>query len=239
MVLQASTKRRQSEEPLAEQAYYTIRERILRGTFPPGAVLSRRKLADEFNMSFLPVSEALQRLQAEGLVESRPRVGTRVRTPTQDEVRGRNIVREALEAQSAMLCCEFATFQERLELRRMADHLDTLYQRSFSGEKDTDFLYVVHSNHLSLHMQIATCARCPELKQAIERNHVLIYNWFYDVTVERRQLPADFHAQLIEVVTGRDIQAAQQAMREHVRYGLVNVLENIGPKSDGDWRLRR
>jgi DNA-binding GntR family transcriptional regulator len=239
IVLRASTKKRKSEEPLAEQAYYTIRERILRGAFPPGTVLSRRKLADEFSMSFLPVSEALQRLQSEGLVESRPRVGTRVRTPTQDEVRGRNVVREALEAQSAMLCCEFATFQERLELRRMADHLDTLYQRSVSDERDTGFLYVVHSNHLNLHMQIATYARCPELKQAIERNHVLIYNWFYDVTAQRRVLPADFHAQLIEVITGKNIQAAQQAMREHVRYGLESILENIGPKSDGDWRLRR
>jgi DNA-binding GntR family transcriptional regulator len=47
-------------------------------------------------------------------------VGTRVRTPTPEEVRGRYFVREALEAQSARLCCERATFQERIELRRMA-----------------------------------------------------------------------------------------------------------------------
>src|ERR1700735_3759583 len=99
MTPRSATKKRHKEEPLAEQAYYTIRERILRGTFPPGTVLSRRKLADEFSMSFLPVSEALQRLQSEGLVESRPRVGTRVRMPTADEVRGRYVVREALEAQ--------------------------------------------------------------------------------------------------------------------------------------------
>src|SRR5438105_3260353 len=105
--------------PLMEQAYFMIRERILRGSLPLGSVLSRRKLAEEFGMSFLPISEALQRLQTEGLVESRPRVGTRVRIPTPDEVRGRYVVREALEAESAKLCCTHATFQQRLELRRM------------------------------------------------------------------------------------------------------------------------
>ncbi|MBM4027363.1 MAG: GntR family transcriptional regulator, partial [Planctomycetes bacterium] len=170
-----------SKAPLADQAYFTIRDHILSGTFPPGAVLSRRRLADKFGMSFLPISEALQRLESDGLVESRPRVGTRVRTPTPEEVRGRYVVREALEAQSARLCCERATFPERLELRRMAEQLDTLYSRSAAGERDADFLYVVHQQHMNLHLRIADHARCPELKEAIEKNHVLIYNWFYDV----------------------------------------------------------
>ena len=64
---------------LNDRAYYMVREQILRGAFPPGTVLSRRRLASQFGMSFLPISEALQRFESEGLVESRPRVGTRVR----------------------------------------------------------------------------------------------------------------------------------------------------------------
>ena len=36
-------------------------------------------------MSFLPVSEALLRLEFEGMLESRPRAGTRVRIPTREE----------------------------------------------------------------------------------------------------------------------------------------------------------
>ena len=48
-------------------------------------------------MSFLPVSEALLRLEFEGLLESRPRAGTRVRIPSPDDVRGHYLVRETLE----------------------------------------------------------------------------------------------------------------------------------------------
>ena len=230
---------RSSKVPLCDQAYYMIRERILRGISPPGAVLSRRLLARELGMSLLPVSDAFQRLESEGLVESRPRVGTRVRTPTQDEVRGRYVVREALEAESAKLCCARATYQERLELRRMAEQLDTLYARAEASEQDTDFLYVVHDNHLNLHMRIADYARCPELKEAIEKNHVLIYNWFYDVTARRRSLPPRFHRDLMQAITGDDPRAAEEAMRRHVQWGLETVLEVIGPPSEGDWRLKR
>ena len=67
---------------LAEEAYLRIREDILRGNLVIGAPVSRRSLAKALDMSMLPVAEALQRLEREGLVESRPRVGTRVRVPT-------------------------------------------------------------------------------------------------------------------------------------------------------------
>jgi GntR family transcriptional regulator, rspAB operon transcriptional repressor len=196
-------------------------------------------MATDLEMSFLPISEALQRLQAEGLLESRPRVGTRVRTPTQDEILGRYVVREALEAQSAMLCCERASFQERLELKRTAEHLDTMYQTLAYADKDSSLQYVVHKHHLDLHMKIAEFARCKELTAAIEQNHVLIYNWFYDVSIKRRQLPEQFHSKLIEVITGTDIEAAALAMRHHVRYGLEEMVAAYVPAVEADWRLKR
>src|SRR5713101_6543585 len=91
----------QEDSSLAGEAYLVVRERILRGELPIGKVISRRKVAIELGMSLLPVSEALLRLEFEGLLESRPRAGTRVRIPTEQDVRGHYIVREALEVQAA------------------------------------------------------------------------------------------------------------------------------------------
>ena len=61
---------------LAAEAYSVVRQRILRGELVLGQTISRRKLAAELGMSFLPVSEALLRLEVEGLLESCPRAGT-------------------------------------------------------------------------------------------------------------------------------------------------------------------
>ena len=68
----------QESVSLAGEAYVILRERILRGELPIGKVISRREVATELGMSMLPVSEAIQRLELEGLLESRPRAGTRV-----------------------------------------------------------------------------------------------------------------------------------------------------------------
>lgn len=231
-----ATTKTSHKAPLSEQAYYLIRERILSGALPPGAVFSRRRLAKEFNMSFVPISEAVQRLASDGLVESRPRVGTRVRMPSPDEVRGQFVVREALEAQSAILCCERAAFAERLELRSAAEQLDALYERG--AHVNRKFLYAVHMNHVQLHMRIAEYGHCPELKEAIERDQILIHNWFYDVLAGKIP-PPHFHAKLVEFITGKDVRAAEGAMREHVRYGLPGVLDSMGSQFAQDWRLKR
>jgi len=225
--------------PLWNKAYYRIRERILRGEFSPGEALSARRLAAEFGMSLLPVSQAFRQLESEKLLESRPRAGTRVRIPVPEEIRGRCIVREALEAQSARLFSVNATMKERVELMRLAQQLDTLYGRFGQGGSDPELQYVVHTLHFELHMRIAEYARCEELKDAIERNQILIYNWFFDLATNRRSLPAGFHAQLLQVVAGSDPMAADEAMRAHVTYGVPELLEQPMPPASNDWRLRR
>jgi DNA-binding GntR family transcriptional regulator len=223
---------------LSSKAYLLIRERILRGELRPGQALSSRQLAQEFEMSLVPVSQALRHLESDKLVESRPRAGTRVRMPLPEEIRGQCVVREALEAQSARLCCAQATMKERLELMRMAEQLDTLYDR-FASEDGSALLYVVHTHHFELHMRISEYARCPELREAIEMNQVLIYNWFFDIAAQRRRLPRGFHGKLLRAVTGSDPLAADAAMRRHVQYGVPDTLHLILPQSRNDWRLRR
>src|SRR5712691_2573095 len=111
---------------LAAEAYNVVRQRILRGELGLGHPISRRKLAAELGMSFLPVSEALLRLEVEGLLESRPRAGTRVRIPSLEEVRGLFVVREALEGQAAMLFTCAATLSERSQLKKFAARVDAV-----------------------------------------------------------------------------------------------------------------
>src|SRR6476619_6562414 len=112
------------QSSLASEAYTVVRQRILRGDITLGQVISRRKLAAELNMSFLPVSEALLKLEFEGLLESRPRAGTRVRIPSPEDIKGHYVVREALEVQAAMRVSALATAGERAELMRLAARVD-------------------------------------------------------------------------------------------------------------------
>jgi len=224
---------------LSEKAYQIIRERILRGQLRIGEALSRRRLAEEFGMSLLPISEALQKLEHDGLLESRPRAGTRVRMPTENDIREHYIIREALESQSARLFAERATPKQRDELRRMAEHLDVLFNRLEKGEADPEFQFTVHSYHSELHMLIAEHSGCGLLREMIEKNQVLILNWLYDVSAERRALPPRFHRDLIETLATAAPLQADKAMRDHVRYGLEDTVRRMKIEPAVEWRLHR
>ncbi|MGH9386980.1 MAG: GntR family transcriptional regulator, partial [Vicinamibacterales bacterium] len=114
---------------LDEEAYRAIRETILRGQLRPGSPLSRRRLAQELGMSVLPVTDALRRLEADGLVETRARAGTRVRVQTAVDIQDLYELREALESQSARLFAERATPAERRALASLARQVDSLFNR--------------------------------------------------------------------------------------------------------------
>ncbi len=98
---------------LARTAYESLHRRIMQGDFAPGEILSRRRIAAELGMSFLPASEAFLRLEWDGLLERRPRAGTRLRIPSRQDVEGHFVMAEALEAQAAMLFVERSTEEER------------------------------------------------------------------------------------------------------------------------------
>jgi len=224
---------------LAEKAYHGIRDEILRGQLRPGTPLSRRRLARQLGMSVLPVTDALRRLEGDGLVESRPRAGTRVRVPSEKDVRELYELREALESQSARLFAERATPAGRAELVRLGKQVDALFDRMKEDGNDPAFRFTVHSRHVELHMRIAEHAGSALLQRMIERNHVLILNWLFDVSGRRTPLPAGFHSSLVEALVSGDPERADAAMRGHVRYGLVEVTGQLGALTAEEWRERR
>ncbi len=215
---------------LTEHAYLSIRDRILRGDLPFGAGLSRRALAEELGISIVPVGDALQRLESDGLVESRPRVGTRVRIPTAKAIRGHYILREALESQAARIFAEKASGSEREEIRRMAAELDELNASIPAGEEVSgDRSFEIHKLHMGFHMRIAECTGCDELCQAVEKNQVLVFNWLYDTALGNQRLPARWHSQLAEALAAGDPETADAAMRRHTRFRMEEVLQRMEP----------
>ena len=196
------------QSSLASEAYSVVRQRILRGDIVLGQVISRRKLAAELSMSFLPVSEALLRLEIEGLLESRPRAGTRVRIPSPEDVQGHYVVREALEVQAAMRFAQVATPGERAELKKLAVRVDQL-----SMQMDRPLYQTVHQK---LHARIAQCARCPALLDAIEKTHALASIWFCVMRQPKPDDSATRHQELAEAVCSGDPMRAADEVRRHL-----------------------
>lgn len=85
-------------QPIAPQLYAALRRRIVENRLKPGALLSETALAAQFDVSRTPLRAALQQLAAEGLIETRPQVGSVVASLDPVRLDEAVIVRSALEA---------------------------------------------------------------------------------------------------------------------------------------------
>ena len=206
---------------LAAEAYTIIRQRILEGDLKLGQALSRRKLAADLGISFLPVSEAVFRLELEGLLESRARAGTRVRIPSSEDVRGHFLVREALEAQAAMVFVEVSTPAERADLRKLAAWVDTLSQQPNRA------LFVLQ--HQKFHHRIAECTRSVALCDAIEKTHALASIWFAVTQPSPDPQHHRLHQDLVDELLTGDAQRAADAIRRHIRHGMRQAMGRLEP----------
>lgn len=99
----------------------------------------------------------------------------------------------------------------------------------------------MNTEHMGLHLRIAECARCPALRDAIEKEQVLVFNCLYDTAVQRRTLASDHHARLTDALATGTPEKADAAMRSHIRLGLREVLAGLAglTVTEGAWRLKK
>ena len=82
-----------SFQTLKSQIYETLRREILSGATPPGTRMVRRILSKRLGVSPIPVIEALHELEKDGLVESQPMYGHRVRSLSVETARNDHVLR--------------------------------------------------------------------------------------------------------------------------------------------------
>ncbi len=88
---------------MVDQAYQSIRQRILDNLWPPGHQALEQEVALALGMSRTPVREALIRLQQEGFVEVIPRRGVRVLPVSPTDMKEIYEILTALECMAAEL----------------------------------------------------------------------------------------------------------------------------------------
>lgn len=100
-----------------ETAYAQLLAAIRTGEFVPGDRLRETDVADRLNLSRTPVREALRRLEADGIVEHRPRMGAVIRQLSHSELVELYEMRTVLERTAAEMAAKHAAAAEIDALR--------------------------------------------------------------------------------------------------------------------------
>ena len=203
-----------------------LRRDILDGAHPSGSRLKVGVLARRYGVSPMPVREAIRILDAEGLVETSPRRGTRVVTVDDAFIRNVYDMREALEGMLAARCAQRAGRAEVGTVRSIiADHVAAM--------EGGDMIAVIELDR-RLHLTIADVAQNPQARQALTIGRGLIeaLRVRVDFSPARRADVVREHRMLADAIDAGDSRTAELVARIHVigaRDDLLARMARTGP----------
>ncbi len=209
-------------DTLGTRAYREIRDQILAGQLKPGQRLSLRGVAGTLGMSMAPVGDALRELARDGLVESEPGWGTRVRQVTAESLRSQHILRTAVECEAARQCSLAVTGQQLNDLAELAQELD----RRIDTEAEPDRIHGLDSE---FHLRIAELSGSPSLVDVLKANQLVRMLARGSVLAHQRDKPRLQHVHLVEAIRTGDADQAEQAMRKHCQRSMNLQLSGMTP----------
>jgi DNA-binding GntR family transcriptional regulator len=216
-----------------------IRRDIIAGVLTPGARVTEASLAQRYDVSRVPVREALRGLESEGFIDSRPHVGSRVAPIPVPDADDLFAVRETLEVSTARSAARRAAAlysgdespEDWWRIRReIATLLDAGDAHVAAG--DLDPLVGINDQ---IHIAIAELSGSATMTRLLRQLSWKI-EWLYAAEVQPRgkRLWPD-HRVIVGAIDAGDGERAATLMAAHVRESRIGYLLRYGvttPSSD-------
>ncbi|MHA6690629.1 GntR family transcriptional regulator [Devosia sp. A449] len=193
-----------------------IRQAIVTLALPPGSPIDKSLICAELGVSRFPVSEALARLQIEGLVDIAPQRGSTVSLVRLSDVREYMLIRKGLESEAlrVLIGSHDASLIEAL-------HANMASQRAVAERDDAESF---HQIDVEFHDIIYRSMRFTKIKTIIDsaranldRARRLI------VTPRRLALTIAEHQAIFDGILAQNETQATRAIRAHIDAVMVEL----------------
>ena len=210
--------------PLRDVVFNTLRQAILRGELKPGERLMEIQLANKLGVSRTPIREAIRKLELEGLVLMIPRRGAEVAEITEKSLRDVLEVRGALEELAVKLACQKITDEQIQEL--------CMAEKEFEMALSSGDVTVYAEADVKFHDVIYRATDNQRLIQLLFnlREHMYRYRVEYLKREESHGNLLIEHRRIIETIANRDMDAAVDAVCQHIDNQVSAVIDTIRMK---------
>jgi len=209
--------------PLHELVYRKLRGVIFDGSLAPGAPLRQEEIAKAFNVSRIPVREAMGRLENDGLIVLRPRRGYAVTELRQDEIVEIFELRAVIEQHAAYVAARARTDDDIHAVEQLLLRMDQLAKTSndYSAEwarVNRDF----HSRLVSSSRRKRVANIADTLRDAVEAYVRMEMNLTGDV-----DLALGEHWEMFEAFKAGDAEGLAKLSKDHVEGTARRLLEGL------------
>lgn len=207
-----------------EYVHQSLREAILQGELAPGQRLVIDEIARRLEVSAIPIREALQLLQSEGLVQIAPHVGATVAPISEASIDEAFAILEGLETVAVRGLVARMTDGGQAEIDAFVRQMDEAVER---GDHEAWARL-----NAQFHRRIGELAGMPLLREMTDR---VLSHWerlrrfyFKGVLVHRVQQAQGEHRELLQALVARDADAAERVIRHHNRAALAAYKRFLG-----------
>jgi DNA-binding GntR family transcriptional regulator len=210
-------------------AYTALREAIIRCELAPGERIVIDELARRFDVSIIPIREALRLLESEGLILSVAHTGTSVAPVSRQLVIEVFALLEGLETVSARAAAAAARPGDLAVIGNLVKRMDRALAAGRPGmwaELNTDF-----------HLAVSRLSGMPMVDQMLRRaldHWDRVRRFFFTGVVTRRAEAAQHeHHRMLAQLGARDVDGIEETMRRHNRGALqayLTYFDAIGEK---------
>ncbi len=140
----------QTRKTLTAQVYERIREAIIQQTFSSGQRIDQNKLAEDLEVSLVPVREALKTLEAEGLVSIIPRRSAFVSEISLKDLADLYFARQLIEGEATYQAVQLMHDSDFAAMERLIPQMREATEREDLG----DFMRLNRTFHMTIYASL-------------------------------------------------------------------------------------
>jgi len=198
----------------ADKAYELLKQRVVGGTYAPGAQLKEEHLARELEISRTPVRSALRRLVQDGLATADAGRGVRVAEWTDADIAETYHLRSLLEGHAAELAAQRGGSALAERLHALNTQMEAAIAKG--GAARAERLQAINGE---FHRAIMDASGSPRLRALLSTliDMPVVVRSFFISTPEDKVQSLQHHRDLAAAVRAGDPELAKQVMQLHLR----------------------
>jgi len=222
MDLQNATDSAIPRQSLTSAVADKLRDQIIRGEIPEGAQLRQDAIATQYQVSRIPVREALRQLDAEGLIAIVPNRGAIVPALSPDDVEELFSIRALLEPEVLKLSIPHLTKQDFTEA-------DAILRRYVSELRREDHVSAWGRLNWQFHSTLYSRATLPRFMAVIRNvnNSGERYTRLQLYLTHGIKRANEEHHKILELCRNRDVPAACALLRDHILHAGQSLKEAL------------
>lgn len=222
-------KRAIKRQSLPDVIAHDIRERILNGELAEGRTVRQEALAEEYDVSRMPVREALKRLDAEGLVQLTNNQGATVTKHSLDEIGEIFDLRILIEVDLFRRAIKEMTPSHLARCEKILEKMETSYDADDVGKWGA-MNYEYHAALYSAANRVLTNDVLQRINLQSDR-----YVRMHLSVMKYREPARKEHRELLELARDGKVEEACAALTRHICQTKENLLElMIAKRADED-----